>query len=186
MVPTHAQAYAPAAPASSSDRSVWALLAVVIALAAAALGWFIAHESAPSWSDVQTASALRQRDGELAGRTSGYRAGTRLGRREAQLESRLQAQRTARGAFSEGYQSGVAAGRSVARAQRGGSGASTGAYVGGAYPAESFDDVLAGTDLAQDAPGYASPSPAAGYGAGYGSGTGIAGYDDATGLTATQ
>lgn len=150
---------------SSDDKSVWAVIAIIAVLVAGTAGWAIARQGAPNSGDIDQASMMSQREGELRGRQAGFGAGQRQGNKEAKLQSRLETLKSERSAYSGGYSSGVEAGRSQAQASRG----DDFGYMdttSGAYPATTWDDAL--MELGDDAPGYGTPAYA---GSGYDSST---------------
>lgn len=168
-------AAAPAPSTRSIDPAIWAVIALVGALAAAGLGWAVAQSQRPSWGDASQVSALARQEGQLRGQQQGYRDGARVGRKEAQLQARVSSARTERNSYAEGYRAGVQQGRATARAQRG---SSLNVYGMGSTPlmSESIDDLIASSDLPLASSTYELSRPA-GYGTGYGAGTGIPGSD---------
>ena len=162
---------ATASKAPSNDKLMWVLIALIAVLVAATLGWGIAKANSTSWGDVQRSTAYAAQNGQLAGQQRGYDQGVSIGRRQARLNGQLSALQSSREQQVQGFSDGYQQGRQRAIQKRGESALwdpqslvdpaplTTGLGTGGAYPTESFQDVLAGTDLGSDATGFAPSAP---------------------------
>lgn len=163
----------PRAHRAPTDLTAWAVVALVVAVACAVLGWAIARQSTPSRDDLDRSAQMAARAGAINGERTGYSTGAAAGRRDAGLRTKLQVAQARQAASREGYDAGFGAGRARAAARAGDPDA--GFYgpttpTDAAYPSAGYEDLLAsgwgGTPIA-DEPGY-STSAYAGYG--YGSG----------------
>ncbi|MBC7644660.1 MAG: hypothetical protein H7123_06005 [Thermoleophilia bacterium] len=151
----------------ANNTAMWALIAVLACLVTAALGWGIASANTTSWSDVQRDTAFAAQNGQLAGEQRGYGQGVTIGKRDARLKGQSAATAAVQSQQAQGYSDGFQNGRQTAINKRGAAAFDDpmslidptplmpGLGTGGAYPAESFQDLLAGTELDTDASGFA-------------------------------
>lgn len=150
---------APRSGAGSLDAASIAIIALIVAIVAGLAGWAVARQSSTSAADVQRASSISAQQQYQRGVRTGNRDGATQGRREAAAERTSQLAGVRRTAESSGYAAGIEAGRNAAAVSAGDQDADMLGLAtmssDGAYPAESFEDILAGTSLADDVPGYA-------------------------------
>ncbi|MCW2928384.1 MAG: hypothetical protein JWM86_2352 [Thermoleophilia bacterium] len=160
--------YQHAAPApsrsSGTDVAAWALIALVVALICAGVGWAVARQDVPSRQDVAETSELAAREALVRGESTGFAAGARLGRNEAALKAKGSILAERRAATREGYDAGFQSGRSKAGDPDAYLSSTAGA---GAYPSAGYEDILAAGLFGADAPGFSdSAYDSLGYGAG--------------------
>jgi hypothetical protein len=160
------------------DVASWALVALIVAILCAVVGWFIASHGVLGRGDVQTQAQLAAREGAARGVQDGYGQGAAQGRRQAALRAQLNLAQTKRSAAQDGYSAGFNAGRERAAARAGESMFGAGMSTYGAYPPQDSTDLMA-SGLFDDEPGFASSA----YDEfGYGTSTGSA-YDSTSPLS---
>ena len=146
-----------AAPSRSNgmDVTAWALVALIVAIICAGVGWFAASQDVLGNGDVQTQAELASREAAAAGVQSGYKAGAAQGRREAGLQAQLKLAQTKRSAAQEGFTNGFSDGRQRAAARSNGINSTFGMTSYDSYSLDTYTDPYA-TGLFDDAPGYSS------------------------------
>lgn len=115
-VPTYAaapmQSPAPVIVQSGSNdggngsKAGFALLAILLAVAAAIAGFAFARGSAPSWNELRRYEALSGREGEVRGRDAGWNQGRKQGQTEMKFLAQYEKLRTQASAFGQGYRQG--------------------------------------------------------------------------------
>lgn len=160
--------YQHAAPApvrsGGTDVAAWALIALVVAVICAGVGWAVARQDTPSRQDIAETSELAAREALVRGEYKGFAAGSRLGRNEAALRAKGSVLAEKRAATREGYNAGYQSGRMKAGDPDAFLGSTAGA---GAYPSAGYEDVLAAGLFGADAPGFSdSAYDSLGYGVG--------------------
>ncbi|MCW2923884.1 MAG: hypothetical protein JWM98_1288 [Thermoleophilia bacterium] len=122
-VPTYAaapmQAPAPVIVQSGHDgnsggsKAGFALIAILLAVAAAVAGFAAARGSAPSWGELRRYEALSSREGEVRGRDAGWNQGRKQGQTEMKFLAQYEKLRTQATAFGQGYTQGRTIGQSM-------------------------------------------------------------------------
>ena len=97
------------------SKAGFALVAILLAVAAAVCGFMVAKGNAPSWSELRRYEALSGREGEIRGRDAGWNQGRKQGRTEMEFLAQYEKLKTQASAFGQGYRQGRSIGQQMGR-----------------------------------------------------------------------